>query len=198
LAVLAMAARPILTCEAVMGSVRDCGDNYNGLEDVDELNEVVKKAILDFTEKERRKAVHSTNSTIHPAPDIDVPNLADIQKEAIRSGYSGRGEMFSTQAMASLAKTHQTGRYNVTLVKRDLLDMTDEVNKDDVGTEIIRSEIENCSIGPTDLNMDDAINELDQNVAPRTRSFESVNLQPSSSELTVVQLLMRGHLIAVW
>eukprot|EP00102_Acyrthosiphon_pisum_P009498 XP_003247720.1 PREDICTED: formin BNR1-like [Acyrthosiphon pisum] len=192
-----MAARPILTCEAAMGSARDCGYNYNELEDVDELNEVVKKAILDFAEKERRKAVHSTNSTIHPAPDIDVPNLADIQKEAIRSGYSGRGEMFSTQAMANLAKTHQTGRYNVTLVKRDLLDMTDRVNEDDVGTEIIRSEIENGSIGPADLNMDDEFNELDQNVAPSTRSLENVNLQPSSSELTVVQRLMRGHLIAV-
>jgi len=193
-----MAARPILTCEVAMSSARDFGDNYNGLEDVDELNEVLKKAILDSTEKERRKAVHSINSTIHPAPDIDVPNLDDIQKEAIRSGYSGRGEMFSTQAMASLAKTHQTGRYNVTLVKRDLLDMTDEVNENDVGTEIIRSGIENYSIGPTDLNMDDEINELDQDVAPRTTSFENVNLQPSSSELTVVQRLMRGHLIAVW
>lgn len=191
-----MAARPILTCEAAMSSARDCGDNYNGLEDVDELNEVVKKAILESTEKERRKAVHSTNSTIHPAPDIDVPNLADIQKEAIKSGFSGRGEMFSTQAMVSLAKTHQTGRYNVTLVKRDLLDMTDGVNE--VGTEIIKSEVENECIGPADFSMNGEINELDQNVATHTRTFENVNLQPSSSELTVVQRLMRGHLIAVW
>lgn len=193
-----MAARPILTCEAAMGSARNYGDIYNELEDVDELNEVVKKAILEFTEKEQRKAGHSTNNTINLAPDIDVPNLADIQKEAIRSGYSSRGEMFSTQAMVNLAKMHQTGRYNVTLVKRDLLDMTDEVNEEDVGYEIRRSEVENGCISPTDLNVDGEINELDQNFAARTRSSENVNLQPSSSELTVVQLLMRGHLIAVW
>lgn len=193
-----MAARPILTCEAAMGNARNYGDNYNELEDVDELNEMVKKAILEFTEKERQKAVHSTNSTINPAPDIDVPNLADIQKEAISSGYSSRGEMFSTQAMVNLAKMHQTGRYNVTLVKRDLLDMTDEVIEEDFCTEIRKSEVENGCIRPTDLNMDGEINELDQNVAPCTRSSENVNLQPLSSELTVVQRLMRGHLIAVW
>lgn len=198
LAVLAMAARPILTCEAAVGSDLDCGDNYNGLDDVDELNEMVKKVIFEATEKERRKALHSTNCTI-PPPDIDVPNLEDIQKEAIRSGYSGRGEMFSTQAMVNLAKTHQNGRYNVTLVKRDLLDMTDEVNEEDVRTEpeIIRSDVENECIEPADLKMDCENNDLDQNVATHSKASENVNLQPSSSELTLVQRLIRGHLIAV-
>jgi len=198
LAVLAMAARPVLTCEAAMGIACDCGDTYNGLEDVDELNEVVKKAILEATEKERRKALHSTNCTLHP-PNIDVPNLADMQTEAIRSGYSGRGEMFSTQAMVNLAKTHQTGRYNVTLVKRDLLDMTDEINEENVcsGSEIIRSEVENECVGPADFNTGDEINELDR-FDLHTRMSDNVNLQPASSELTVVQRLMRGHLIAVW
>lgn len=194
-----MAARPILTCEATFGSVLDCGDNYNELVEVDELNEVLKKVILEATEKERQKAFHSSNCTIHP-PDINVPNLEDIQKEAIRFGYSGRGEMFSTQAMVNLAKTHQNGRYNVTLVKRDLLDMTDDFNEEDVGTEpeIIRSNVENACIGPADINMDCEISELDQNVAPHTTTSENVNVQPSSSELTVVQRLIRGHLIAVW
>jgi len=198
LAVLAMAARPILTCEAAMGITYDCGDTYNGSRDVDELNEVVKKTILEAIEKERQKALHSTNFTPHP-PEIDAPNLADIQKEAIRSGYSGRGEMFSTQAMVNLAKTHQTGRYNVTLVKRDLLDITNEINKEDIGTEseIIRSEFDNECVGAADFNMDGGINELDR-FDLHTRTSDNTDLQPLSSELTVVQRLIRGQLIAVW
>jgi len=198
-----MAARPILTCEVALGIVLDGGDNCNGIEDDHEVNEVVKRAILEYTEKERRKTLHSTNSTIY-LPDINVPNLADLQKKAIQSGYSGRGEMFSTQAMVNLARTHQTGRYNVMLVKRDLLDMTEKVNKekDEVEPEIIRSEVEKVEDkfirSAANLNMDGDISELEPDIVPHTKTSDNVNVQPSSSALSVVQRLMRGHLIAVW
>ncbi|XP_026821412.1 uncharacterized protein LOC113559839 isoform X2 [Rhopalosiphum maidis] len=189
LAVLAMAARPILTCEAAMGNFQD------------EDDQVVEKAFFESSEKEQRKAERSTDNTTYP-PENYVPSLADFQREAIRSGYSGRGEMFSTQAMVNLATTHKTGRYNVTLVKRDLLDMTEELNKDDIDTkpEIIRSvveKVEDLCIGPANLNTDGVINEVQQNFDPDTRMSESENLQSSSSALNVVQRLMRGHLIAV-
>jgi hypothetical protein len=175
-----MAARPILTCEAVMGNVNN------------EDDQVVEKAFFESSEKEQRKAERSTDNTTYP-PENYVPNLADFQREALRSGYSGRGEMFSAQAMVNLARTHNTGRYNVTLVKRDLLDMTEGLNKDDI------EQVEDLCIGPANLNTDGVINEVQQNIDPDTRRMsESENLQPLSSALNVVQRLMRGHLIAVW
>ncbi|XP_025197481.1 uncharacterized protein LOC112596205 [Melanaphis sacchari] len=200
LAVLAMAARPIITCEATMGDVHEGGNNYN--EDSD-LNEVVEKANIELSEKELRDAESSTSksNTTNPS-EIFVPNIADFQREAIRCGYSGRGEMFSAQAMVNLARMHKAGRYNVTLVKNDLLDMTEESNEeDDTEPELIRLMAEGyedeCIWSP-DFYKDFETNEFKQNINTHNmRMSNSGNLNSSSSALTVVERLMRGHLIAV-
>lgn len=184
-----MAARPILTCEVAMGS-----DNYDGLDDAEEFNEMVQRAIFEATEKERQNAEQSKCGTIYPPVDTYVPTIEDLQEDAIKSGYSGHGEMFSTQAMVNLARKHQVGRYNVVLVKHDLLDMIEEVNEDDNGAnhEIIRSEVEKEEdhIELANLNLDGDNNEL-------ARS-DNGNSQPSSSIISLVHRLMSGHLTAVW
>jgi len=201
LAVLAMAANPILTSEVALGNVQDDGQD-DELEDFDELDEVMEKAFKEQSEKDKPKAERSTNNTIYPSMNYR-PNIEDFQREAIRSGYSGHGEMFSTQAMVNLARRHQTGQYNVTIVKRELFDMTEENIKDDTNTEpeikSVVEQIEDACIGPADLKTNGIINELKQNVDPCTSKPKNKHLRPlSSSTLNVVQRLMSGYLVAVW
>jgi len=195
LAVLAMAACPILTSEVALDDAQ-----YDELDDFDELDEVMEKAFMEPSEKDKPKPERSTNSTIYP-PNNYRPNIEEFQREAIKSGYSGHGEMFSTQAMVNLARRHQTGQYNVTMVNRDLFDMTEEKNDTNTKTEIksVIEQVEDACIGPANLNTNGVINELKQNVDPLTNESKNKHLRPlSSSTLNAVQRLMRGYLVAVW
>lgn len=170
LAVLAMAACPVLISEVALADAQD-----DELEAFDELDEVVEKASMELSEKDKPKSERSTNNIIYP-PNNYRPNIEDFQREAIRSGYSGHGEMFSTQAMVNLARRHQTGQYNATLVNRDLYGVTGSKNETNTDLEI-KTIVEN-------VEDDDPKNK---------------HLRPlSSSTLNAIQRLMRGYLVAVW
>lgn len=197
LAVLAMAACPILTREVALGDAQN-----DELEGFGELDKVAEKAFMKPSKKDKPKAERSTNNIIYP-PKNYRPNIEDFQREAIESGFSGNGEMFSTEAMVNLARRHQTGHYNVTMVNQDLFDMTEENIEDDTNTEpeIISmvEQVEDACIGPTNLNTNGVTNKLKQNVDPRTNKSKNKHLRPlSSSILNAVQRLMRGYLVAVW
>lgn len=110
LAVLAMTAQPLLTCEAPLyGSTNSAGDAMNGAEDVTINEEAVNNA---------HRQARSNN--VFPF-DYIVPTLNDYQTEAINAGYTNRGEMFSARVMAQLASHFRPSQYHIQLVKEDLI-----------------------------------------------------------------------------
>lgn len=110
LAVLAMATRTLRTCEvAVGGAVNGGSDNPIGMENTHSMDILVRKSL----EKGREMEMSD--------PIDPPPTLAEIQKQAVSLGLSGRGEIFSATALACVADGYQKGRYYVKMVKRNLL-----------------------------------------------------------------------------
>lgn len=151
------------------------------------------------------------NDNIFP-PDDHVPTLADLQSQAINAGYSGRGEMFSATDLATLAGTHQYGRYRVRLVKRDLLlnGKSRDVNSirpdDIVYIKWVRDVDCRCPCVIPVVVEDQASNSVDKLDGNNCYCFPSkrksvTNNWPEhdpSYALSLVQRLIRGQLIAVW
>lgn len=150
-----------------------------------------------------------TNDNVFP-PDDHIPTLADLQSRAINAGYSGRGEMFSATDLATLAGTHQYGRYRVRLVKRDLLlhrkarDVNSIRHDDIVYIKWVQDYCRCPRVLPIvfEDQASKLVDELDSDSCYCLASRQFVaNNRPEhdpSYALSLVQRLIRGQLIAVW
>lgn len=172
-----MALRPVLTCEVMAGGAADggCGTGRGLDEELEVVDDVI--AAIDWAVGETMRVSHDGGVPFIVGPNgrnlfnahMNVPDLEQIQREAVRRGYTGRGEMFSAWCLAELARSDQLGRHIVRLVKRDLL-------ADNLMSSALRGvpriEVQSDEVTASEFGM--------------------------SWMLSVVDRLMRGYLIAVW
>lgn len=129
LAVLAMATRTIRACEVAVGGAANGGsDNPYGIENTNTLNVLVRNSLENGWKTELK-----VNPNVHPISP--PPTLAELQKKAVSLGFSGRGEMFSTIALACLADFYRKGRYNLTMMNRNLLNYNELNNRVEVSSD---------------------------------------------------------------
>lgn len=162
-----MAARPLLFYEVA------------GNSDI-QFNDDVRQPLLQAAKIAQANDEYSSNDEI--LSEIrDPPNLECLKEEAIKAGYSGRGEMFSARDMTHLARK-ATDKYNVKLVKRSLLAPTQICKK----TNTDGRKRKRGGVNKKEVMFSDS----DDNLA----------IQPDdpSWALNIVQRLYLGHLIAVW
>lgn len=154
LAVLAMATRTLRTCEVAVGGAANGGsDNPMGMENTHSMDILVRKSL------ERGREIELSDPIDPP------PTLAEIQKQAVSLGLSGRGEIFSATALACVADRYQKGRYYVKMVKRNLLNCNEqkivEAFSDgdvDINYEIDNDDNEQCGEDKTkEINVDEII-----------------------------------------
>jgi hypothetical protein len=176
-----MAARPILGFEvAVNGAAaNNVCDSYNKLKNTNPTNDAVEEALIQNIKKNWSEFVGDHTSL----PEIlNPPTINQLQLDAINHGYTARGEMFSALAMTVIADKHQAGRYKAWLVERDLLnDPTPSTSKYDNAR-----------------NARDDSFQSDQ--TSMDKHHERLTVRPNDPlwSVDIVQLLIRGHLIAVW
>ncbi|VVC34825.1 Hypothetical protein CINCED_3A019026 [Cinara cedri] len=108
LAVLSMAARPMLTCEGLLyGSTNIATDAVSGTEDITINLAAVKNAQLQNQLNKKCQI------------NFVVPDLIDYYDVAIDAGYTSFGEMFSARVMAQLADFFRPGQHSIDLVRED-------------------------------------------------------------------------------
>lgn len=128
LAVLAMAARPVLTCEVAFGGApKDGGATQDG---TDKQQCEIQSAMC--------CAINEAQVENKPWPRHYPPNLSDLQKQAIMMGVSGRGEMFSACTLANLAAEHQCGRYKVCLINQSLLNTENKNSENSLNKDVTK------------------------------------------------------------
>lgn len=186
LAVLAMAARPIMGFEvAVNGAAAiNMYDNYYKLKNTYITNDPVEEALIQNIKNNWSEFVG--NHTYFPEI-LNPPTLEQLQQDAINYGYSNHGEMFSTLALTVIADKHQAGRYKAWMVERDLLnDPTPSTSR-----------YANAHKANDDLLLSEELVNIETSME---KHHERLVVRPNdpSWSVDVVQLLIRGHMIAVW
>lgn len=183
---LAMAAQPILACEVAAGGVADGGGANN--HGTDNPHDKVQNA--------KMRTVYDANVKNKPCPKhlYSSPTLADLQGQAVKKGFSGRGEMFSAKAMACLAVEHQCGRYNVRLVEKSTTEKNCSQPKG-------KDESDNIFDNSCRNSKDFAIEIRDSSKLPLCSNEHKVltsKLGVSNWITNIVERLMNGNLIAIW
>lgn len=122
LAVLAMALRPLMTCEVAVGGGM-YGGSYEpeGQEGTSELKNRMLHVIK--SNQDGYNLDHSNNENYFCKESLNTQPMTLHGLHAIANKYlfSNYGEMFSAQTMYELGKLSQNNRYKVQLVKHDLL-----------------------------------------------------------------------------